>query len=628
MVLQRIKNSVLNNFLYRISIKRRLIFYFILSILIPTSIVCTTIYIKSTNTITKKIDLSIEKNLNTAEAIIVQRIDSAKDIATLILMNLNVKVINVLSSPKPVDTVAIVDEITTLEDILSNYSLSSVSDVTKATFIPHIYIVNRPEYNQYHISDKVFDFGLIENEKWVKEFTNRKFAFAGLGKVNSSSKRMDTLRFAQKVYNLRVANPNYVGILTIDIEAKYFNDILESFKASPGSSVYVVDSHNSILLSNDLSMSGKELTSLHVQTNEEGISYRSFITTINGKKMLTSIKSIKTLDWTIVAISPLDELNDELRSFRKVVYGVLGLSLVLSFLTALLLAADVAKPIQRLVKSMSTITEGNLEPNIIYKRNDEFAFLIQQYKRMVSEIKELIQKLYVSELNKQNAELKAKTAELKAKDSELKALQAQINPHFLYNTLDSINWMAVKRGDDEISTMVQGLADFFRYSLNKGCNTILWKDEIKQVESYLTIQKVRFRNKLDYNIEVPDEIAQCYTIKLILQPIVENAIIHGIEKKDVDEEGEGCIEIHGALMNGLVEISISDNGIGADTEVLNAILEDENNTLKSFGLRNVNLRIKQYFGNEYGLRFDTNQWGGVTVKIAVPAEPDKEKKYV
>jgi two-component system sensor histidine kinase YesM len=280
---------------------------------------------------------------------------------------------------------------------------------------------------------------------------------------------------------------------------------------------------------------------------------------------------------------------------------VIIISTALSFFIALLLATDIVKPIRKLVTSMSGVKDGNFETNLSYKRNDEFAFLIKRYTTMMQEIKELIEKLYISELTKQKAEVKAR-------EYEIKALQAQINPHFLYNTLDSINWLAIKYRAEDISIMVKSLSNFFRYSLNKGRNEIALEDEKKQIESYLMIQKIRFKEKLDFEVAFSPEILKCKTIKLILQPIVENAILHGIEKR----KGKGFIGIIGSKVNDHIEIKISDNGVGANIEELNELLSGESDSETSFGIKNVNERIKQYFGERYGMTYYENQTGGVT----------------
>jgi two-component system sensor histidine kinase YesM len=255
----------------------------------------------------------------------------------------------------------------------------------------------------------------------------------------------------------------------------------------------------------------------------------------------------------------------------------------------------------------------NVDISFEYRRNDEFSYLIDTYKNMLDEIKQLIDQLYISEQNKREA--------------EIKALQAQINPHFLYNTLDSVNWLALKYNAVDISTMVTSLSDFFRYTLSKGKNIIPLSDEKKQIESYLAIQKIRFMDKLDYNINFPQELLDYLTVKLILQPIVENSIIHGIEKK----RGKGIVDITAEKTGGKIEIRITDNGVGGNIEEMNSLLNYREGIVKSYGIRNVNERIKQLFGVQYGIRFYSNEElrasrgismnneSGVTALITIPA---------
>jgi two-component system sensor histidine kinase YesM len=300
-------------------------------------------------------------------------------------------------------------------------------------------------------------------------------------------------------------------------------------------------------------------------------------------------------------MSPISEMYGELVSFNKVMVIVLVICLILSFGFAMFLSDNVAYPIQKLARSMSVVRDGNFDVKLSYKRNDEFAFLITAYNKMVEQIKELIDKLYVSELNK--------------KEAELRSLQAQINPHFLYNTLDSVNWLALKHDVPDFSTMVTSLSDFFRYSLNKGRDIIPLRDEKNQVKCYLDIQKIRFKDKLDYGIDFPEDILEYQTVKLILQPIVENAIVHGIEKR----RGKGMIDIAASMTEDTIEIRISDNGIGTNVAELNSLLAGKAGIGKTYGIRNVHVRIRNAFGEKYGLTFEDNVFGGVTVIIRIPA---------
>ena len=319
---------------------------------------------------------------------------------------------------------------------------------------------------------------------------------------------------------------------------------------------------------------------------------------------------IKSINWTIISLTPINELNADLISFTKEILIILLIITALAFLFAIVLSNNITSPIRKLVKSMKHVGDGDfIITDLEYTRNDEFSYLISSYKKMVAEIKELISRLYISEVEKKNA--------------ELKTLQAQINPHFLYNTLDSINWLAIEHNVSDISNMVLALSDFFRYSLSKGKDIIPIHEEIKQLESYLYLQKIRFIDKLDYDIIISSEISECITVKLILQPIVENAIVHGIKNVDC----MGMITVTGEKSKDNIVFKVSDNGEGTDIKKLSELL-DNDKISSSFGLKNVNTRIKKCFGNEFGLSFCNNIPSGLTVVVTIPSNKVLEKKYV
>lgn len=599
MLLKALRTSFFNRFLFTISIRSRLLLYFICLILLPTSVISITLYYKSTNIITNKINASLEEKLNIIESSILQKFDTINDISTEIYLNPDL--IRILSSRHPYDMTEIISEMSVIDRLLENYSVTSI---TQTLLVPRIYILNRPEYLMYSFSNKVSDISVIEKEKWYRDLPRKtRYAVVGLDKVTVSSKTIDTIKIAKRLYGLDDMNIQFGGVLTMDLDIDYFNKILNSSKPTAGSSTFVIDHNQSILLGSDISDLGRNVSGEEYMRKITESSLKqssSFIEKTNQDGILVSYRKIAPLDWTIVSLTPMSELNRELVTFNRVILFVILLCSILAILMALVLSDNISYPIRKLVKSMGKVQNGNFDISLEYKRNDEFAYLFNTYKKMVHDIKELINKLYISEVNK--------------KEAELKSLQAQINPHFLYNTLDSVNWMALELGAANISTMVTSLSNFFRYSLSKGKNIIPLGDEKNQVESYLKIQKIRFQEKLDYTIDFPSDIHGYLTVKLILQPLVENSILHGINKR----RGKGIITITGEKLDSLIVVKISDNGVGADVEELNSILEDRGSST-SFAIKNVNDRIKHSFGNEYGIRFYANEEAGITVTVTFPA---------
>jgi two-component system sensor histidine kinase YesM len=210
------------------------------------------------------------------------------------------------------------------------------------------------------------------------------------------------------------------------------------------------------------------------------------------------------------------------------------------------------------------------------------------------------------------------------KKAELRALQAQINPHFLYNTLDTIIWMAEARRVDQVVELVRVLSRFFRITLSKGKDWITVREEIEHVESYLAIQKIRYRDILDYQIDVPDDMRDGQMLKLTLQPLVENALYHGIKNK---RKG-GVIMVRSRRLDGnLLEIQVEDNGIGMTQEQLaqvRALLDAESAGAvvaeSGYGINNVNQRIKLYYGQEYGLAIESEYLQGTRVSLVIPLQ--------
>jgi len=262
---------------------------------------------------------------------------------------------------------------------------------------------------------------------------------------------------------------------------------------------------------------------------------------------------------------------------------------------------------------MRQVELGNFSVRADIQSTNEIGELGRDFNLMVAEISKLLLRI-------------TEQQELKRK-SELKALQMQINPHFLYNTLDSIIWMAEGGKQQEVIAMSSALARLFRLSISKGKEIIDIGSEVEHVRNYLTIQKIRYKDKLDYRIEIPDEIKSYKTVKIILQPLVENAIYHGIKNK----EGTGLIIIGGRKTHTTgIELFVQDDGVGMNEETMRLLQErikgnkaviplDSSLLHSGLGVHNVDERIKLYFGPDYGLVYESKEDVGTTVRIQLPA---------
>ncbi|EMS70661.1 sensor histidine kinase [Ruminiclostridium cellobioparum] len=615
MIINTLKSKFLLNSLYNVSIRTRLLIYFLLLVLLPTGIITITAYNISSRIITQRINTSLENDMNTVEANIIKEFQTIDDLSSYIYLNPNLTYIlsdtpdSIKAQIFPKSSADIISELSILNKVLENYDFSNLN-TTNIT--PKIYMRDKPEYNSYSFSDKVFDLGRIDTQQWYLSLPYRfKYSVVGLNKIKEDSGHKYTILLAKKLYALKDINISYAGLLTIDIGLDDFNAILENIKPTPDSVTYVIDNNRNINICSDSSALGKNINDIIPAFSSVDLlneKYGSFNSSINNEAYFIAHKKIESIGWSIINISPRNKLYGILDTFKAVMYMGFFIFFIIGILMSLFLSENIAYPIRRLAKSMNNVQNGNFDNTLDYKRNDEFSYLVDTYNLMIRKIKELIDKLYVSELNK--------------KEAELKSLQAQINPHFLYNTLDSVNWLAIRNNVPDISKMVTSLSDFFRYSLSKGRNIISIADELNQVNSYLSIQQIRFKDKLDFSFDISHEVRNYLTIKLILQPIVENSIIHGIEKTGL----KGNIIIKADKKEDLIVISVIDNGAGADIEELNALLEETTRPSKSYGIKNVNDRIKHTFGPDYGIQFIKNEGPGLTVTITFPATNSLDQK--
>jgi two-component system sensor histidine kinase YesM len=284
-------------------------------------------------------------------------------------------------------------------------------------------------------------------------------------------------------------------------------------------------------------------------------------------------------------------------------------AILFSIVAAWRISKSIYVPIKKLHDDTTTITRHDLEALVTTDNADEITALGLSFNLMVGKIRELLDAKFEEHEN--------------LKKAELRALQAQINPHFLYNTLDTIIWMAEARRMDQVVELVRVLSRFFRITLSKGKDWITLREEIDHVESYLAIQKMRYRDILDYQIDMPESLHDAQMLKLTLQPLVENALYHGIKNK----RSGGAITVRGRqLAGGLLQIRVEDNGIGMTQERLAQVrtqLDSADDAVVAeggYGITNVNQRIKLYYGDEYGLALESEHLRGTSVSLIVPLQ--------
>lgn len=420
---------------------------------------------------------------------------------------------------------------------------------------------------------------------------------------------IETFTFFKKIYD--TVDPSlYLGTLSIELNANVISNSMTQLNSKNEWKTFILNENNDIMfrpLKNADIFTPDLLRKMIIDSPPQN----NIIKVGKIKYIFLNYLSSKS-NWKIVSIIPYNDLMWEVFSIRFYLIFIGVLLLLLTVLFSSIISKSITSQLSKLIITTKEIGKGNFDIEFVVKGNDEIKELSDVLNSMVVNIKTLIAKNVGEEKLKRKA--------------EFTALQAQINPHFLYNTLDSVNWLAVRKKESEISDVLTNLGKFFRISLSKGSQFIPISQEFEHVNSYINIQAFRHSYNFVAKVSLSDEITDLYCPKLVLQPIVENSLIHGLKNK----ESNGTIEIKGFIENDHVFFCINDDGIGISPSTLAEINNQINGLhiedFHSYGLKNVNGRIQIYFGKQYGVTIQSEVNIGTQVTIAIPilrAPPDE-----
>jgi two-component system, sensor histidine kinase YesM len=345
----------------------------------------------------------------------------------------------------------------------------------------------------------------------------------------------------------------------------------------------------------------------------------NFVKEVNDENVQFIYQRSSFANWITVGVFPQRDTLFELKEINFYLVVFIFLIMLFGIPVSYYLSYTISKPIVQLMSFMQFVEKGNFQVRYNEKRLDEIGLLGRSFNKMIIRINELMHL--------------AERQERQKREAEFRSLQANINPHFLYNTLDTIQWMARKQKALDVAEIVSALAKLFRIGLSKGRDMITVEEEIAHIDSYLAIQKVRYRDKLLYTVKLDDTVKKWYTLKFILQPIIENAIYHGIKEK----RGQGIIEIIVEEKDSCIVMIVRDNGAGMSIEQLEemrislaeAIVRtekaDEIRNKKGYGLLNVQARIQLTYGKAYGMHIDSELGEGTIVTIRLPKLVDNQQ---
>lgn len=411
---------------------------------------------------------------------------------------------------------------------------------------------------------------------------------------NSKINVLSIVRVINDIDNITKA----LGILKINISedaiAKiYAND--DQF--SKQGHYYIINKDNMIISSLNKDELMSPISPAIIKPEIGNKKYGYYQVKLNNDDYLITYYDLDYIGYKLINLVPLKELLIENIVIKKVTIYSMFLSTLICLIFILLFYYKVLHPLNQVRNVMQELENGNFDIRLNIKGYNEIAVLGKTFNKMSARLQELMEQVYLEKV--------------KQKEAELKALQAQVNPHFLYNTLDTIYWMSRMENAQETSDLVKALARLFRLSLNKGNEFTTVKKELEHLESYLTIQKKRYSGLITFTIDLDEKVLNCKVVKLVLQPLVENAIYHGIEKNG----GKGTVNVIIKKQGRYLIYEITDDGQGANVSELNRLLTEVGEENRGFGIKNVNDRIKLYFGDDCGLTFFSTPGKGTTVIV-------------
>lgn len=396
-----------------------------------------------------------------------------------------------------------------------------------------------------------------------------------------------------------------IGVQRVSMEASEFSSVLEDALSVQGGLLYIINGNDQLIGASDLEqyrmMSGSEIARKTVENAGKWEVYGD-----QDTQYLCYSQAIKNTDWMLVAMIPYEAIMQEENTVRGILFSIAFLIIAICGVLIYFFSRSFTRRLSILSNTMHEVEKGNLQVELKTQDSDEIGMLYQAFNYMLRNMNALVKEQY------ENGKA--------IKSAELKALQAQINPHFLYNTLDLINWEAMDHNAPEIAEISRALARYYKISLNRGEDLISLNEELRHVETYVQIQNYRFDNRISLHIDVPEELRRLKIQKIVLQPLVENAILHGMLMLEKGERG--TVTITGWKQSGDLFLTVKDEGVGMPASQLRNILTDKPVVDRhGYGIRNIHKRLQLQYGEKYGLHFDSTPGKGTTVTIRIPIDP-------
>lgn len=507
-------------------------------------------------------------------------------------------IVKYLESNKGTETTITFDDRVTVEDFAKRVYANGRVDISGLT----LYRLSGGTYTAMLEEQANYSLKKVENEPWYRKVSmTGKVVYIGTYNKNAYDTTNQVYSFARKIRS--VDTGRVLGYLVLDVDKHIIRNKIETI-SNDKKNIMIVDGEGALIYKS--TDSWIDLDKVQQYQGTGTVIYKQ-----GQDTELLSYYTSPNTGWTMIEMVPLASLLEDTVNVRNYIILIGGVCLLLAVILFTALAFRITNPIGELRNLMKKVVLGDLDVSIPIRSRDEIGQLSQSFNLMVSKLSDLGYRLYESEIREKNA--------------QISALQSQINPHFLYNTLGSISMFAEIQGNREVVKMTNNLGKLLRYSINSHKSQVLLNMELEHVMGYMAIQQIRFEDKIQFRVDIEPELLGYSVIRFILQPIVENSIVHGIEKGS----GYGTITLSGKKQEDTMVIIIQDDGAGMSESRLQQVLQKQFDFAASeegtggHGLMNVHRRIVLRYGNQFGMKIESILHRGTMIILTLPLIADE-----
>lgn len=584
----------------RKSIHSKIFLSFILVIMLPSIIIGISSYYISINILTQKVSSSFSETVLYVRNSVERELYQIKQISDYIFIDKDIKEAILKKYTHPYESIEAEERV---QRKFENYVIANIFNNIK---VVKIYGLNGFEMS-FGDNGEIFnlDNQKIVNSEWYKAVLQNtaKTLWAGMHE-SFLKERGATPKYSISLFRV-IKDPYYqhnIGVIYVSLQPEIFSNLTANLHLNNKSEIYILDNHDKIVNNPNSKINVQEI--YHILEKNNNVSQQDYLIKEDKKTgKMFFYYFINDFNWKVVGMIPISELTRD----NKIIFNVTGAAFLVSFIFSSIIwyfiSYSIVGPVKRLTRATKYIRDGNFNIKVQCSSRDELGILTNNFNYMIEKINDLLKQVLEEHTRK--------------KDAEYKALQAQINPHFLYNTLNSIRWMAMIQKADNIKNVVDALGRLLRSCTSKVDQYITIGEEIDNLKDYIYIEKIAYKNKFQVEWDVDEEVLQYKCIKFILQPLVENAIFHGILPK----ERYGTIWISAKKQNDFIMFSVKDDGDGMTKEQIKDLLSADRGMSKKFsgiGISNVNERIQMTYGGCGTLDIESEKGEYTNIIIKIP----------